>query len=63
MLHRPMLLVLKTVTPLSQNHTVIFQRSNMVGKYCIAHLGIVMGQYSRWVLFTNSSKNAIDHIF
>ena len=42
MLHMPMLLVLKTLNPLSQNQTVIFQRSNMVRKYCIAHLGIIL---------------------
>ena len=42
MLHKPMLLVLKTVNTLSQNQTVIFQRSNTLRKYCIAHLGIIL---------------------
>ena len=43
MLYRPMLLVLKTVNPLlSLTQTVIFQGSNMVGKYCIAYLEIIL---------------------
>ena len=61
MLYRPMLLVLKTVNRLlSLTQTVIFQGSNMVKKYCIAYLEIILVNIQGGWL---SSRNAIDNIF